>query len=355
MRIPFAVGSYESRSAPWASQRLINWYPEAAPQYGQSKTPVVLLPRPACRPFKKLAKGPVRGLIEFNGELIAVGGNSAYRVAADGSTADEIGPVGGSGPVIMDKTDIEVTISTGSAAYVVDSGAITQVSAAGFLGSAAVTMLDNFFVHTVPGASRQFQVSGVRAGLEFDALDFATKESRGDALVRAVAHGFDLWLMGALSTEAWRSVSGGGFPFARSSGVLLDRGLAAKHSVVSLGQGLFWLADDKIFYLMKGYSPEPISKPAIVKKVEDDGSDGIAAWGYEQDGHAFYIVTNPWHWTLVFDMHSGFWAERQTLGYEFWDAWLGGNFFGKVLAGSFLSGWIYELPATGDLMDVKPR
>jgi hypothetical protein len=82
----------------------------------------------------------------------------------------------------------------------------------------------------------------------------------------------------------------------------------------------------------------------------------MSAWAYEQDGHGFYVVTRPWRWTLVYDTQTGFWHERETAEYGFWDAWVGRAAFGKVLAGSFLSGWIYQLrPDQTQMIEVMPR
>jgi hypothetical protein len=154
--------------------------------------------------------------------------------------------------------------------------------------------------------------------LSIDPLDFASAEGDPDHLVSSITDHSEVWLFGGNSVEVWyNSAAGGaGFPLSRIQGAFNEIGCAATFSVAKLDNGLFWLgADDRgrgIVYRSQGYTGVRISTHAIEWQIQQYGdiSDAIA-YTYQQDGHAFYVLTFPTaEATWVFDVAAQAWHER---------------------------------------------
>jgi hypothetical protein len=86
--------------------------------------------------------------------------------------------------------------------------------------------------------------------------------------------------------------------------------------VAKLDNGLFWLGADArgngIVYRANGYTGQRISTHAVEWQIQQYGdiSDAIA-YTYQQDGHAFYVLTFPSaNATWVYDVSTQAWHER---------------------------------------------
>ena len=96
----------------------------------------------------------------------------------------------------------------------------------------------------------------------------------------------------------------------------MDIGCAARKSVVKLDNGFFWLAKDERgqgqIVRSIGYQPKVVSTPAIDYAISQysDISDAVA-YSYQEDGHAFYVITFPTGGaTWVYDTSTNLWHER---------------------------------------------
>jgi hypothetical protein len=126
----------------------------------------------------------------------------------------------------------------------------------------------------------------------------------------------ELWLFGTNSVEVWYNVADTDQPFQRIQGAYNEIGCAATYSVAKLDNGLFWLGADArgqgIVYRSNGYTGQRVSTHAIEYAIAQYGniSDAIA-YTYQQEGHAFYVLTFPSaNATWVYDVSTQAWHER---------------------------------------------
>lgn len=334
--IPIGIMAYQSRSLPWASQRLINWYAETAPPEANSKTRVLILPRPGLDLQSTIAGG-CRGQILMGDLLYGVYGSFFLRLNSDGSiTSLGIG-ITGNGQVSLAASADQITIVSNPDAwvYTASESDFVKITDPDFLGSAYVTFIAGYFVHVVPGESGEFFYSNLFEAREFDALDFATAEMDGDALLTAISDHGELWLFGTQTIEPWGPTGNADQPFQPIASAKIQRGLAARFSVASQDNSLFWLGDDLVVYRANGYVPLRVSTHAIEKALTESAEriGEVVACSYTQDGHSFYQITLRNSWTFVFDNATGLWHERQTFQTEHWKVNSMVQAYGKIIAG----------------------
>lgn len=184
-----------------------------------------------------------------------------------------------------------------------------------FTGADRVDFLDGYFVFNKP-ATPEFYIS-LNGSQSFDplALDFANKGTYSDMLVTlAVAKG-EIWLLGKQTTEVWFNAGAADFAFQRRDGVFIDHGIAAKYSVATYDDAVFWLAYNRAGQgvVMQGqnYQTHRISTYAIEAHLTTVGtlSDAIGMV-YSLGGHAFYALTFPAaDQTWVYDVTTQQWHE----------------------------------------------
>ncbi|TQV80318.1 hypothetical protein [Denitrobaculum tricleocarpae] len=342
-RIPFATQSYQSVSVELSAQRLVNLYPETAP--ASSKAPYALFGTPGLSPYQEVGTGPIRGMHNMKGSAYVVSGTALWKVESNGDTRN-LGFIPGTGPVQMDNNGLQVGILTGTEAddlFMATATSLTQVNDADYTGASSIKHLDGYFVFTRPN-SGQFFISGLRDGLAYDALEFATAEGSPDGLVTAAEDHRELWLFGETSTEIWYNSGNVDFPFERTSGAYLERGCIAAASVQNLDNSLFWVGDDRIVYRAEGYTPRRISTHAIEKVLTENlGLGDLTSFAYTQNGHAFYVLKKPNVFTFVYDVATGLWHERASHQREDYRVSTFVTAFDRLLVGDDQSGMIYEL------------
>jgi hypothetical protein len=105
-------------------------------------------------------------------------------------------------------------------------------------------------------------------------------------------------------------------PIERIQGAFIEHGCAAPQSVAKLDNTVFWIGRDSngqgTVWRANGYTPQRISTHAIEYALQSYSqiSDAIA-YTYQQDGHAFYVLTFPQaNKTWCYDAATGAWHER---------------------------------------------
>jgi hypothetical protein len=210
-----------------------------------------------------------------------------------------------------------------------------------------VTVIDGFALFTRLD-SNQFHISALLDASAYDALDFASAEASPDLLVAPKSHRGNVWLFGERTIEVWYNAAQEGssdFFFRPIPSATMQRGCAAKLSIVEEDNTLFWLGDDRVVYRANGYTPERISTFAIEHIIQDYASVSDAeSFSYTQDGHKFYVLTFPTELaTWVYDISMGLWHERQSFEKGRWRAAHYEFFNGKHYVGDFENGNIYEI------------
>ncbi len=340
-RIPVALQSYQHRSLPISAERIINWMPEQQP--GEAKARVVLLPTPGLNVFATPTAGPFRGAHVMGGSLYVVTGVTVtrYGVSAGGVV---LGTIDVGAAVSMDDNGTQLVIvvpETGSA-WVVTFSTLTQISDPDYLPSTAVTCIDGYHVFSQTN-STTFFISALNDATTYDALDFASAEGSPDNLVAPRRVGRELWLFGEKSAEIWQNSGGGDFPFTRINGAYADRGCAARFSLATRTNTVFWLGDDRVVYRNENANPVRISTHAIEQAIGGYATVSDArGWIYEQEGHTFYVLTFPSAGaTWVYDMATQAWHERESEGYTTWRCIMGVAYAGATVAGDKDDGRLY--------------
>lgn len=314
MQSPILGSAYTARSVNAADNRMINIFPEVIPEGG--KTPAFLNRAPGLKLEFTVGTGPVRGMWTFGGFAYIVSGNTLYKVDSQYNITT-IGLVANDGPVSMadDGTHLFVACNGPSFVYNATTLAYGQITDPDFPGALTVSYLNGYFVFIEPD-SQFVWVTQLLDPTSIDPLDFASAEGSPDGLVSSITDHSEVWLFGTNSVEVWYNSGNVDFPLQRIQGAFNEIGCAATYSVAKLDNGLFWLGADArgkgIVYRANGYTGQRISTHAVEWQIQQYGdiSDAIA-YTYQQDGHAFYVLTFPTaNATWVYDVATQAWHER---------------------------------------------
>ena len=345
-RIPFATQSYQSRSVELSAQRLVNLFPEVAPP--GSKSPLALMGTPALKAHQDVGTGPIRGMQIMKGLLYVVSGPALWKVESNGRSTN-LGFIPGTGLVQMASNGLQVAVLAGQSSsdlYIATETTLTQVTDADYTGASNLVFLDGYFLFTRPN-SGQFFISGLRDGLTYDALEFATAEGSPDGLVGMAEDHRELWLFGEESTEVWYNSGNADFPFERTSGAYLERGCVAAATIKNLDNSIFWVGDDRIVYRADGYTPQRVSTHAIEAALSENlGLGDLIAFAYTQNGHPFYVLKKPNVFTFVYDVATQRWHERWSYQRRDYRVSTFAEAFNLLLVGDDMTGQIYQFSPT---------
>jgi len=129
----------------------------------------------------------------------------------------------------------------------------------------------------------------------------------------------ELYIFGTQTTEVWDNLGQANFTFGRNTSVFIEWGCAARSSLASADNTVFWLAQSqtggRVVMRMEGYTPKKISNRAIDYQLSTYASVSDAiGFTYQQEGHEFYVLTIPSAGvTWVYDTTTNLWHQRQSL------------------------------------------
>lgn len=315
MKTPILGSTYVARSVNAADARMVNLFPEIVPEGG--KEPAFLQRAPGLRLLSTLGTGPVRGEWVVGDYLYVVSGDSFYKLDSSYS-ATLIGTVsGGSIPVSMADNGTQIFIACDGPSYIynVNTGAFAQITDPDFPGAVTVGYLDGYFVFNEPNSQRIW-ITALLDGTSIDPLDFASAEGSPDGVVGLIVDHREVWVFGTNSVEVWYDSGSTDFPLQRIQGAYNEIGCASPYSIAKLDNGVFWLGKDArgqgIVYRANGYTGQRISTHAVEWQIQQYANlDDAIAYTYQQDGHAFYVLTFPSaNTTWVYDVATNAWHER---------------------------------------------
>ena len=314
MKTPILGSAYVARSINAADNRMVNLFPEIVPEGG--KEAAFLNRAPGLTLLATVGTGPIRGLWTFNGVGYVVSGLSLYKITSS-YVSTFLGTVSGTGPVSMADNGTQLFIACNGPSYIYNSltNVFVQITDPDFPGALTVGYLDGYFVFIQPNTQKLW-VTALLEGTSVDPLDFASAEGSPDNLVSMIVDHREVWLYGTNSVEVWYDAGNADFPLQRIQGAYNEIGCAATFSVAKLDNGLFWLGADArgqgIVYRANGYTGQRISTHAIEYAIAQYPiiSDAVA-YTYQQEGHAFYVLTFPSaNATWVYDVSTQAWHER---------------------------------------------
>ena len=314
MKTPILGSSYVARSPNAADSRMVNLFPEVVPEGG--KEAAFLQRAPGLRLLATVGAEPIRGLWAFGGNGYAVSGSKLYKISP-AYVVTEIGDVSGSGPVSLADNGTQLFIACNGPSFIYNdnTGVFKQITDPDFPGAGSVAYLDGYFVFNEPN-TQKIWVTSLLEGTQIDPLDFASAEGSPDKIIALIVDHREIWVFGDNSVEVWYDAGNADFPLSRIQGAYNEIGCAAAYSVAKLDNGLFWLGSDArgngIVYRANGYTGQRISTHAVEWQIQQYStiSDAIA-YTYQQDGHAFYVLTFPTaNATWVYDVSTQAWHER---------------------------------------------
>jgi hypothetical protein len=242
---------------------------------------VALLSRPSMKRYLSVGEGPIRATYSqpgsFNDALFVVSYDVLYRVDIDETVTSIGGGIFGSSlranPSMAATSRIGATpeylfIADGRILWVYDGSTITQVAVPDDLGIVSVGYIAGFVICVcAQGQGVNGRFFWIEPGeTTINPLNFATAERAPDPLISVRVIGDKFWLLGTNSTEVWYPTGGVDPPFARTQGIVFDRGVwegsdqAIKDTAVVTDQ-------DGIVYAITGNGPQRISNNSIEERI----------------------------------------------------------------------------------------
>jgi hypothetical protein len=346
--IEFGASTAPGLTPTEAGPRLINAYAERAPIGGRSE--VLWRRAPGLTQLLPGVDLEPRGALAIGGVLYAVLGDKVYSItkANEGYSFGILGGlVPGVGKVMIERNQRapspQILIWHSAGLSQINGNVVLEFTDPDLPAINSLAQIDGYFIATT--ASGRAYASGLN-DITFAENDYTTAEASPDPIVRAIAMRRDLLLMGSTTIEFYSNVGNAtGFPFQR--GHVLPIGLLAPFAVAGQEQGfpspICFVGNDRAVYRLNGYSPERISPPALDRMIEALGDpNDLEASVYVAAGHACWVLSTPW-WTWVFDIVTGEWHERQSIGRSRWRARLGVNAFDRWVTFDRESGAMFQV------------
>jgi len=364
VELDFADGFYVSQSTPLLDKRVVNSYPVIPQADALSKR--ALLRTPGIKQFADLGFGTSRGAIKFSdGTPYRVIGNSLISTNSLGVITNH-GAITGTSDISIDSNGINIAIQdpNGDSYFFTPSTNVLELNSnsvfLSFDQARTVTFKDGFYVYTTDTIFFSSSLKTDNDGKNFNALDFADAEISPDRLVAGHNNHNQLYILGETTIEVYQTIITAGFPFQRIPGALIQKGCAARNSVVDFDNSFLFIGGDvgeqPAIWRAVGSNAQKISTSSIDQLMQKNTVEEIAnarAFTYAQNGDYFAVFTIGNN-TFVYDATTSAlsgkpeWHERQTgitngNGFQVWRGIHGIKAFGKILIGDDRSGQIGEL------------
>ncbi len=294
-------------------------------------TNLMLVPNPpgSPRPFHIL-NTPAAGDALFTSVNVPGGmlahGDYLWRIVGGQITAYDPLAGSGSGPYNIVNTGLWQLIGTAANEVVVVGGSRTtprayRVTTAGasLISPPAglyrgVAYLDGYTIYIRQGTD-EFYLSDLDDPTTIDALSFSTADAVADQLVACITNHRELILFGKRHTEFWYNSGAAGFPLARSSPGMIERGIADVGACCKWDNAVFFLGDDLRVYRLEGYRPTPISTPWVeryIHQAEDYDDMSVRMFAFAMRGRAYLGLSFVFEMsqTLFYDIDAGLWHIR---------------------------------------------
>lgn len=349
MRVPmFGIGLF-SKSPNVTTQKRINLYYEFSAQ--EDKTAVAVYGTPGLELFVDFGDTPVRGQYAIGNSNYVVHRGTLYKVNNAGVTLS-LGVLDTtSGKVSMSDNGVQLMIVDGTSGYILTLATdvfakITDVDF--FANPTTVAFLAGYFICTFLNSGR-FQISAIRDGLTWDALDFANAETNPDNLVRVYADHGELILLGEYTTEFW-GVSGAlDFPFSYISGSSIEWGLVSAYSIAKNEDSIVYVARNRMgesrVVMLRGYTPTVVSGQDLDFIINQyTAIEDAVAFGYMLGGHPFYQVSFPTgDQTWLYDQSTNVWSQLISNDLNRHRSELHTNFLNQNVVSDYSNGRLYKL------------
>lgn len=272
----------------------------------------------------------LRALEEINGTLYAVHGGKLASVASDGTITTLSASVTDSAQTTIAGNNGAVAVASGGSYAVWNGVTLSSPATGAFSSVGSVEFFEQrTFISELNG--RRVSWSDVADATTFDALNFATAESRDDDIVRIMALGGVLWVFKQTSIEIWGGDGAGGY--AILPGRVIDRGIKDFSLLTRIPGGAFFIGNDGVAYLAAGDNIQPVSTQAVMTAIDEKTPTHCLY--YEDRGQKFAAIRFSDRAAWVYDLSTQEWHERaqgETL--QPWQAITAARAYGKQIVGT---------------------
>lgn len=349
--VPFVGGAYSDDTRPWTVQDTVNYIPVIAERPG-GRSESQLRDAPGLRPYVDIGNGPIRGLHDVEGALLAVSGNKLYRIT-NRQVAVPLGTIPGVSRVSMAHNQItggsEVVIATGDGGYVYNTveETLEPITDDGFPGLRVADFVDGYIAGVEPGG-RYWLHSGLADANSWSELDRSDSEAQPDKIVSLIVDHREVWVLNKRTIEPFENTGAATGTFQRVSGTVIEVGCDGRFAVCKMDNSVIWVGGG-IVYRANGYSPVRISTHAIEQALSRCDLSRAYMYTYEDRGHKIAYLTCPDGYTWGYDAATNEWHRRESYGMNRWrlsalvksgNNWVGGDFAeGKL----YLLDWNYKV------------
>jgi hypothetical protein len=303
-RIAYGSSAYRRDNGNLPELRLVNMFLERAPQ---EESGAVLLSRRGLSSALTVGAGPITGAFSqpgvFGGDRFTVSGGTLYRE----TTA--IGAITGDGPVSFAGRASEVLVAAGGDLYSYNG---TNLVAVTFPDGAAVTAIefhDGLFI-AARAESHSYYWSAVNDGRSWDGLDFASAESKPDALLDLRVINDTLWLLGENTLEPHANTGDADAPYQRIEQRIFDKGGHSTGCLVEMDNTLLFVGHENMAFRLAEV-PERISDHGIEERIAESAE--VSAFAFVSEGHSFFCIRLD-DGTFAFDLSTSQWCEFASYG-----------------------------------------
>ncbi len=303
--------------------------------------------------------GVFRGAYELNNFLYVVIDSTLYLLNPDYSIAvTEAGLSNDGLPVKMAASDTALIIISAKQMFRYD-GALTTPTLT--FTPIDIANIDTYFV-ALSDINQQFYFSS-DDGVTWSAGQVQSAEAEASNMLALIVHMQTLYIYGNRITQAFIVGPNALAPFQAQDSGVIPFGIFAVNSLKALGIHRLWLGQNHegayVVYLGEGYGVKPISNHAVESKIRqyarDFGVSDAIGQAFQIDGEQFYRLVFPaadttWELNLTITLTTGVpeWNEVASWDYQLglWHRHRANvivSAFGKILAGDFANGWLYEM------------
>lgn len=303
--IPLGISAYERDEGGLPQTPLLNMYVEQ----GRTET-TILHSRHGLEVFDSKGSGPIRAIFKedgiLGGAVVTVTGN---RLFVDNN---DIGEIVGGGAVSIAGNESGIYVTAGGAGYHYDGSTFTQIA---FPDDAPILKFaeSSGRIIAIRGNSGTFYWTEPLQST-FDALNFATAESKPDQLLDIIAIDDLLVLLGSETVEFWPNVNDDNLPFVPLEGRVYEKGIKNTGSAVIIGSTFVWVGDDNVVYT-QGASPTPISDAGIEEKIGQSETCSMFIFFIEGAEFAALRLDDR---TYVWNLRTNLWSEMASYGQDNW-------------------------------------
>lgn len=309
-RVPLIGRAYQERSPIAGAQETINLFAESNQDDPGAPTPFTYYPTPGTLNFgapEEVDQAKNRCTYRTSiGTAYTVIGPKVFSVQVNGALVLVGSIADRPSQVYMADNGLALVLVDGNQGWAIDlaTNAFAEIIDTSFYGADFVVFLDTFFVFNRPDTNQfyislsQVNFAMLTGGTAFDPLDIAAKSGSADQIVAILTYQKQLWLIGALTSEIWIGTGAADFYFQLVQGAYIDHGCHAPYSAANTDVVGIWLMQDRAGKNMvvktDGYGVDNIGTPFLTNRFNSyvDSTDAIGFF-YQQDDHAFYVLTFP--------------------------------------------------------------